>query len=349
MDDSAGAKQVMSTGRAGKPRFFYGYIIVIVSFLIVMMVYGSQFSFGVFFKPVLAEFGWSRAVTSGAYSLYMVLQGFWGIAAGRLTDRVGSRLVVTVSGIFLGLGYLLMSRIGAVWQLYLFYGVLASMGTGCWVALLSTVARWFIKRMGLMSGIIASGVGVDSLIMAPLANELIARYGWRDCYIIVGIAALVVTVGAAQFLRRGPGEVGQFADGAGGGAGFDGQEFDLGLLARLEFQFGGAHGGTPGTGRQNALAVIAKEQRIDEFRLASGKLRHKGDGQFVTPQPLHQGQKTLISFGVAKFGGLQPIPQRLNVLGEFGAPIAVRGKLLNEPHLSTLIHESWKTKKGRLL
>ena len=115
-----------------------------------MMVYGAQYSFGVFFKPLLAEFGWTRAVTSGVYSLYMVLQGFLGIIAGRLTDRFGSRLVVTVCGLFLGAGYLLMSQIGAVWQIYLFYGILASIGAaGGWVPLLSTVARWFVKGRGL--------------------------------------------------------------------------------------------------------------------------------------------------------------------------------------------------------
>ncbi|GAH33975.1 unnamed protein product, partial [marine sediment metagenome] len=71
-------------------------------------------------KPILTEFDWTRVATSGAFSLYLVLWGFLGILVGRLNDSFGPRIVMTVCGFFLGLGYLLMSQIGAIWQLYLF-------------------------------------------------------------------------------------------------------------------------------------------------------------------------------------------------------------------------------------
>lgn len=171
------------SGGGSRPRFFYGYAILLASFLILMTVWGTQYSFGVFFKPVSSEFGWTRAETAGAYSLNMVLAGVFGILAGRLSDRFGARLVVTVCGLLMGLGYLLMSRIGAVWQMYLFYGVLASIGiAGMVVPLLSTVARWFIKRRGLTTGIAASGIGVGTVIMPPLASQLISSHGWRTSY-----------------------------------------------------------------------------------------------------------------------------------------------------------------------
>ncbi len=80
-----------------------------------MISWGSQYSFGVFFKPVLTKFGWTRAATSGAYSLNMALMGGFGLLAGRLSDRFGPRLVLTVCGLLLGLGYLQMSRVGAIW------------------------------------------------------------------------------------------------------------------------------------------------------------------------------------------------------------------------------------------
>ncbi len=205
---------VLSSTKTNKSRFFYGYIVVLASFLVVMIVYGAQYSFGVFFKPVLNEFCWTRAATSGAYSLYMILHGFLGVIAGRLNDRLGPRLLVTVCGLFLGLGYLLMSLIGAIWHIYLFYGVFLSIGAaGIWVPLISTVARWFVKGRGLVSGIVASGIGVGTIIMPPLANQLISSYSWRTSYIIVGLIALVVTVIAAQFLRRDPSQVGQLAYG----------------------------------------------------------------------------------------------------------------------------------------
>ena len=192
-----------------EPRFFYGYVIVIVAFLIQMLMYGSFYSFGVFFKPLAAEFDWSRAVTSGAFSAKMLMGGIFSIVMGRLNDRLGPRIVLTVGGLFLGLGYLLMSQINALWQLYLFYAVLVAIGmsTG-WVPLVSTIARWFVKSRGLTTGIVVSGVGAGTLIVPPIANWLIANYGWRTSYLLIGGVTLVVIVLAAQFLRRDPKEIG---------------------------------------------------------------------------------------------------------------------------------------------
>jgi len=180
-----------------------------------MVAYGTQYSFGVFFKPVLTEFGWTRAMTAGAYSLYTILHGFFCIVAGRVSDRFGPRLVVTGCGLFLGIGYLLTSQISAIWQLYLFYGVLASVGMGSVVPLLSAVARWFVKRRGLVTGVVVSGIGAGTMIVPPVATQLITTYGWRTSYIIIGVIALVLIVVAAQFLRHDPSQVGQLPYGAG--------------------------------------------------------------------------------------------------------------------------------------
>ncbi len=197
-----------------EPRFFYGYFIVLASLFILMTAWGTQNTFGVFFKHVLNEFGWTRAETSGAYALNAVLIGVFGIFTGRLSDRFGPRLVVTVCGLFIGLGYLLMSQISAIWQMYLFYGVLISIGlAGITVPLLSTIARWFVKRRGLASGLAVAGTGVGTVIMPPLANHLISSYSWRTSYVIIGLIALVVIVIFAQFLRRDPSQMGLLAYG----------------------------------------------------------------------------------------------------------------------------------------
>jgi len=198
-----------STG-AKKPRFFYGYVVVIAAFCVMVVAGGTTYTFGVFLKPLLTEFGWTRAMTSGAFSLCIVLQGLLYVFTGRLTDRFGPRPVLTACGSFLGLGYLLMSQINAIWQLYLFYGVIIAIGmSGLFVPPLSIIPRWFIKRRGMMTGIVASGVGVGTLIMPPLAQWLISTYSWRTCYIVVGILALALAILAAQFLRRDPGQIGQ--------------------------------------------------------------------------------------------------------------------------------------------
>jgi MFS family permease len=125
-----------------KPRFFYGYIVVLVGFFAIAIIQGTLNTFGVFFKPLLADFGWTRATTSGAFSLAMIFNGLLAIVMGRLTDRYGPRIVLTLCGFFLGSGYMLMSRITAIWQLYLFYGVIIGTGMGgSFVPLISIVVR----------------------------------------------------------------------------------------------------------------------------------------------------------------------------------------------------------------
>ena len=195
---------------SAEPRFFYGYIVVAAALCIMLMIYGTRFAFGVFFKPVLTEFGWTRAMTSGAFSLSMVMEGLLGIIMGGLNDRLGPRVVLTLCGFLAGLGYLLMGQVNSVWQLYLFYGVIIGTGmSGVFVPLVSTVARWFIKRRSMMTGIVMSGVGMGALIAAPMANRLISTYDWRISYIILGSIVLVVVILAAQFLRRDPTQMGQ--------------------------------------------------------------------------------------------------------------------------------------------
>jgi len=197
-------------------KFYYGYIIVAAAFLIITIMWGAIYSFGVFFKPLLEEFGWTRAMTSGAFSLSLVLTGLFAAVAGKLTDRFGPKKVLTVCGLFLGSGYLLTSQVSALWQLYLFYGVIVGIGMGgSFVPLVSTVARWFVRKRGMMTGIAASGIGMGILVMPPIASWIIAGYGWRTSYMVVGVAALVLVVSAAQFLRRDPGQGGQLPGGEG--------------------------------------------------------------------------------------------------------------------------------------
>ena len=199
----------MSPTKARSPKFFYGYVIVLSAFFIMLLTFGIINSYGVFLKPLVDEFGWTVAMTSGAYSAGLLARGFLGIIAGRLNDRFGPRMVVTTCCIFLGLGHILMSQISAIWQLYLYYGVMVAIGqTGPWIPLLSTVSRWFAKREGMMTGIVLAGIGIGTIILPPLAGWLISSYGWRTACIIIGIMLVVLTITLAQFLKRDPAQMG---------------------------------------------------------------------------------------------------------------------------------------------
>ncbi|MFC1911905.1 MFS transporter [Chloroflexota bacterium] len=178
-------------------------------------MWGAFYSFGVFFNPLLEEFGWTRAMTSGAFSLSLVVLSFFVIVAGRLNDRFGPRIVISVSGLGLGIGYILASQVNATWQLYLYYGVIigASM-SAAYVPIVSTVARWFVKRRGMMTGVAVSGLGMGTLITPLIANWLVSNYGWRFSYTAFGIVVLVIIILMSQLLRRDPGQIGQVPYGA---------------------------------------------------------------------------------------------------------------------------------------
>jgi MFS family permease len=193
-----------------RTRIFYGYIVVIAVFILQVVMFGPLTSFGVYFKPMLLDFGWSRALISGAYSAFSIVRGLAGIGMGGLNDRLGPRLVITFCGILLGIGYLLMSQIDAAWQLYLLYVLIIGSGMGGLIApQLSTVARWFVKRRSVMTGIVIAGGGTGGMIVPPVANLLISTYGWRNAYIIMGAVILVIIIITAQFLRRDPAQMGQ--------------------------------------------------------------------------------------------------------------------------------------------
>jgi len=197
-----------------RPRYFYGYNIVASCFGIQAIGIGTWVAFGVFFKPLLVDFGWSRATLSGAQSLTLLIAGFLGILVGRLNDRLGPRVVMTVAGFFFGLGLLFMSGLNNVWQLYLFYGVVVGIGlSSIDVIALSTTARWFVRRRGMMTGIAKVGTGAGQLVMPLVASMLIAAHGWRTSYIIIGAIVMVLLISFGQLLRRDPARMGLLPDG----------------------------------------------------------------------------------------------------------------------------------------
>jgi MFS family permease len=223
----------MTPAHKNTPAFFYGYVIVIVSFALQVLGWGIFNSFGVFFKPLLAEFAWPRAVVSSAISISILVAGIAGVLQGRLSDRFGPRMIMTAAGCLLGAGYLFLSRIETVWQLYLLCGLLIGLGvSGTDVVLLSTTARWFVKKRGMMSGIIKVGTGAGMLIMPLIINALITAYGWRTTFVVLGAIILFFYVACSQFLVRDPGKKGLAPDGERRADRFKGSAPEKGMTLR---------------------------------------------------------------------------------------------------------------------
>jgi MFS family permease len=202
--------QERAQSREVERKFFYGYVVVASAYLVLFFVFGVHYTFGVFLKPIIAEFGWGRAVTSGAFAFSWLIQGVSSILMGRLNDRYGPRVVLTLCAVLIAAGILMTTRITAGWHLYLTYGVLIGIGTGgAYVPLASTIARWFIARRGTMTGIAMSGIGLGTFLISPVANYLISVYSWRTAYTILGVSLFAVVILVVQFLRRDPEQVGQ--------------------------------------------------------------------------------------------------------------------------------------------
>lgn len=175
-----------------------------------MTMYSPRGAFGVFIKPLTDEFDWTRALVAGAFSVSSIVQGFSGIIMGWLNDRLGPRIVLTICGILLGSGLMLMFLVDSAWQLYLFYVLPIGVGLGgIYAPQMSTAARWFIKRRNLIIGIVMAGGGLGGLISPPLITWLIYTYGWREAFLFVGAGVFVLIILAAQFLVRDPSKIGQ--------------------------------------------------------------------------------------------------------------------------------------------
>jgi len=132
-------------------RSYYGWVIVGVVFLAELLAFGLAFAFGVFFKPLVFEFNWSRAATAGAFSIYAIVHDIFAPVAGKITDRFGPRVVAAVGGFCIGLAMLLMSRTSTIWQLYFFYGFVFALGVASiYSPLMATVSRWLQRKEVLL-------------------------------------------------------------------------------------------------------------------------------------------------------------------------------------------------------
>ena len=168
------------------------WIVVAAVWTVLAIASGLYFSFPVFFVALLDEFRWSRGATAAAFSISSVVQGALSPLVGILVDRLGPRRVMLGGAWALGGACVLASRIDSLWSLYLIVGVLAAAGVCAvsWVPSGALIARWFTERRGSMLGLAFSGMGAGVLVVGPLAQWLIAEYGWRTAYVVLGLGTL---------------------------------------------------------------------------------------------------------------------------------------------------------------
>jgi len=182
------------SGKNAQPAKFYGWCVVGACFAAMFTLGEAMWTFGIFFKPLENDFGWTRAVISSGYTAFLIGYGVSVIIAGRFADRHSPRPILFMSALLAGIGTCLCSLVQSISQFRAFLFI-AGLGAGATFSVpASVVQRWFYQRpnAGLALGIVVSGVGIGGLAFAPLINYLILSYGWRNTYLIVGILYLLI-------------------------------------------------------------------------------------------------------------------------------------------------------------
>ena len=200
---------------ARKLPFYYGWVVFAVTFLIYAFMYGLRYSIGVFFTPIQQEFGWTTATTASAVTVFFWVYALAAPIVGGLAARIGVRKTVLLGGLLLGGGGALVSQVQALWQLYLFWGVIAAFGSAAlYVIPTMALSRFFLKKRGRAVGWASVGVSVGQAILVPLVGLAIQAYGWRAAILGMGSVVVVVTsVVGYMFLREDPESMGLHVDG----------------------------------------------------------------------------------------------------------------------------------------
>ena len=206
---------IISKVKARGRSVFYGWWIVWVGFIINAFGVGTFFyGFSTFFNPLMVEFGWSRTLLSGVFSMSRLEGGIEGPIVGWLTDRFGARRILILGVIFTGTGFILLKLVNSPPSLYIIF-LLVSIGfnIGYTHATGAAVAKWFIKKRSRALSFLITGNGVGGAVFVPVIAWLIIQYGWRLAAVIIGVATLVIPLPLSLLVRSTPEDMGLRPDG----------------------------------------------------------------------------------------------------------------------------------------
>ena len=195
---------------------YYGYWVLLSTVILHAMGAGEYFyGFSVFYTPMISEYGWSSAVTSGAFSLSRLEGGIEGPIIGWLIQKYGAKKLLLFGVIFTGLGFILMTRVDSVFMLYLVYGGVLSIGhnTGFTHAMTTMITHWFIKKRSRAMGIYALAAGIGGAAIVPVLAYSVTAYGWRTTAIFCGLSYWIIGIPLYFIVRDKPEDMGLLPDG----------------------------------------------------------------------------------------------------------------------------------------
>jgi sugar phosphate permease len=188
----------------------YAWIVMITGFLTMLISSAALGLPGAFLRPLSREFSWSTSEISSALAIRFALFGLLGPFAAALMERYGLRRIVCVALLLIASGLLMATRMRALWQLFVLWGLVLGVGSGLTALVLgATIAnRWFDRRRGLVLGILTASSATGQLIFLPLAATLIQHYGWRVAVAPIVAGCLTVSGLAFCLLRDRPQQLG---------------------------------------------------------------------------------------------------------------------------------------------
>lgn len=190
-----------------------GWRTVAAAFVSMAVVFGVAYSFGAFFVPMAAEFGTGSGATSVVFAVTAFCWFQLSPVSGRIADRFGPRPVLLAGAVALAAGLVLTATVRQLWVGYLTYGAGVGIAVACgYVPLVAAVGGWFDRRRAVAMAVAVAGIGVGTLVGAPVAAMLIEVIGWRGTHVVFGLAGAALLVGCAAVVRRPP----QPADGGSG-------------------------------------------------------------------------------------------------------------------------------------
>jgi MFS family permease len=186
------------------------WTVAAVTFLALIAAAAFRSSTGVLIEPVEAEFGWSRAWTSSAVSLNLVLFGFTAPFAAALMERFGVRRVVAAALTLVALGSGLTLVMTQPWHLLVLWGVVVGLGTGSMALVLGAIVanRWFVARRGLVIGVFSAGSATGQLVVLPAVAYLASHAGWRWASTLTAALALAIVPLVLRLVPDRPEDVG---------------------------------------------------------------------------------------------------------------------------------------------
>ncbi|MDL9996624.1 MULTISPECIES: MFS transporter [Bacillus] len=190
-------------------RLHYAWIIVSVTFLILLAVQGVRLSFGAFVEPWERQFSMDRSTISLISTMSFIVYGISQPVIGRLVDKWGARAVLAWSALLTGVSIFLTYLVTSPWQLFLLYGLGVSLGVGgaSNVAASVLVVNWFSKKRGLAFGIMEAGFGAGQMLLVPGSLMLIHWFSWKLTVVVLGLLLIVIVFPAALLmLRNNPSE-----------------------------------------------------------------------------------------------------------------------------------------------